>query len=221
MAKAHFNRADPRRRSRNLAPRTRHLIVCGGEVTEGRYFRHVGNLLRANIALEVIPTGFAPTTLVSHAIDRRDQDRRDARGGGDPDDIYDSVWVVTDVDEFEADLRKARVTAEDHGIRFIVSNECFEIWLIWHCRELSRFEGRAELHSIATDLGLIKGKHPQLELLRGRFEQAERRAVQARSRHAANGTEFPHDNPSPAVDLLIRRLIDDSAASTPDFRHEL
>jgi hypothetical protein len=44
--------------------------------------------------------------------------------------IYDEVWCVVDVDEF--DLDRAVTAARGLGVNLAVSNPCFEYWLLLH-----------------------------------------------------------------------------------------
>jgi hypothetical protein len=43
---------------------------------------------------------------------------------------FDEVWCVVDVDDF--DIEAARTLAERHGIELVVSDPCFEVWLLLH-----------------------------------------------------------------------------------------
>jgi hypothetical protein len=60
-----------------------------------------------------------PTQVVEHAAKLWRKDR----------DVYDEVWCVVDVDEF-TDIPQALAAARKHGIELVVSNPCFELWLL-------------------------------------------------------------------------------------------
>jgi hypothetical protein len=110
-----------RRRAPFRQPRTRLLVVCGGERTEPDY---LNGLVRARgnpaVVVTVIGKGCAPERLVNHALLRVERS---------PDD-FDEVWCVVDVDEFV--LERAERAAANAGVRLAVSNPCFELWLLLH-----------------------------------------------------------------------------------------
>lgn len=110
-----------RRRPPFREPNKSLLLVCGGEITEPRYFDGLKRAFR-NPAVRVCvrKKGVDPLSLVEHATVVRDRHR----------DTFDEVWCVTDVDEF--DVAPALRHASHHGIRMAVSNPCFELWLLLH-----------------------------------------------------------------------------------------
>jgi hypothetical protein len=61
--------------------------------------------------------------------------------------LYDELWCVVDVDQF-SDLEKAAALARKGRIRttLIVSNPCFELWLLLHfCNHNSRLDRYADV----------------------------------------------------------------------------
>ena len=44
-------------------------------------------------------------------------------------DCYERIWVVVDVDDFHDHGEAARI-CNDNGIELIISNPCFEVWLL-------------------------------------------------------------------------------------------
>ncbi|ARQ70294.1 RloB family protein [Streptomyces marincola] len=44
---------------------------------------------------------------------------------------FDQVWCVSDVDDYR-DLDEAVRYAENHGVELVLSNPCFELWLLLH-----------------------------------------------------------------------------------------
>ena len=106
------------------APRRQILVFTGGLRTEPAYLtgliRHSGQL---GVAVTVKSKGLDPRQLVHHAAAfvRRSQE------------LFDEVWCVVDVDEFDIDA--AVTEARRAGVTIAVSNPCFELWLLLHHAE--------------------------------------------------------------------------------------
>jgi hypothetical protein len=99
------------------SPRRRILIMCGGIRTERQYFEGLMKARRnPSVEVRLLSKGVAPDQLVRHA----------KRVG----DGYDEMWCVVDTDEF--DIAKAARLADELGVRLVVSNPCFELWLLLH-----------------------------------------------------------------------------------------
>lgn len=67
----------------------------------------------------------APDEVVSEAARRRDEQG------------FDEAWAVCDVDEF--DIRKASSRAAEVDVTLILSNPCFEVWLLLHREDCTAF----------------------------------------------------------------------------------
>lgn len=123
-----------RRKSRRQE-RSRVLVVAEGKVTEVQYVQGLVQHLRltgvAARAANVKGVGRDPLHVLAEAIRIR---------GEDPDG-YDSTWVVVDVDD-HATLTECLGRARGADIGVVVSNPCFEVWLLWHFEDLSRQESR-------------------------------------------------------------------------------
>lgn len=144
--------------------------------------------------------GSVPLTLVSLAVD--------ARGKAmDEDGEIDEFWCVFDVEwpKNHPGLKEAIDRARQNGIELAISNPCFELWLILHLNDknngawLDNDDARRLRRSLdgADDKGLDAAKYmPHRNVARRRAEALEKR-------HLANGTGFPHDNPSSGMHHLI------------------
>lgn len=141
------NRSRPRKRSV--------LVVVGGVVTEREYFK----ILRQEIdaSLKIKACGKDPAGLVEKAADYA---RDEVASGADP---FSAVLVVTDVDDFSASqLREAERLCQskrNKGFRLVVSNPCFEVWLIDHvepCPDTVYSSRSAQ--DRASVLGLLQGR---------------------------------------------------------------
>ena len=94
------------RRSGRIEPRTRLLVVCGGEATEPAYFKGLINERRAgHVTVKVKPKGLSPTGLVGHARKLLEQQR----------DEFDQAWRVTDVDEYPDVSAAVRAPLRGHA----------------------------------------------------------------------------------------------------------
>ncbi|MFG1927649.1 RloB family protein [Cryptosporangium sp. NPDC048952] len=113
------------RRSGNVEPRTRLLVVCGGESTEPAYLTGLLRHRRAgHVTVEIKPKGLAPSGLVTHT------NKLLRRYPGE----FDEAWCVTDVDNFRDVPDALRAAAPD--VRLAISNPCFELWLLLHFEDM-------------------------------------------------------------------------------------
>lgn len=175
------------RRKRNK----RFLIVCGGIVTESEYFEYVRSKAskccalswNVNKSLLLKKDGVDPLTLTDYAVELERQDCKSSKKEGyDP---FSLVWVVTDVDDFGEKIHQAQSKANstDGKIKLIISNPCFEVWIIDHLKScpLSCTATR-DCQKAAKQLGLLcntkgsKYKHIALEKIEGNYKNAFKNA---------------------------------------------
>lgn len=115
------SRRTPDRR-RRLA--TRVLIVCCGR-TEKLYLDELRRAERnPAVAVRVISDVGSPTQIVRYA----------AKMFAENGEEFDAVWAVVDVDDF-TDVPEAVALGGRRGVRVVVSNPCFELWLLLHVAE--------------------------------------------------------------------------------------
>jgi hypothetical protein len=101
-------------------------VVGNGEVTERQYFDELKPMYQG-VVIHYVSKQFSPGALAQFAAERM---KHGDDGGGDP---YAKVWVVIDVDQFKAaDLSRAERTCRENGLELVVSNPCFEVWLLDH-----------------------------------------------------------------------------------------
>ena len=115
-------RREPPTRRRSPAATTHTILVyCGGARTEPDYFEGIRQVFRrASLTVKIKQRGVAPAQLARLAAETRDR-----RPG-----VYDEVWCVVDVDEF--DVPAAVAEARRVEVNLAVSNPCFELWLLLH-----------------------------------------------------------------------------------------
>lgn len=149
----------------------RYLIVTNGEVTESDYFRMRNVQLGRRASLKVRHKRLDPESLARHAEALRDYEERKSAGG----DSFAKVFVVTDVDLFTLkQFRAAKELCDKSDFRLVITNPCFEVWLIDHLETCS-CRGTQETEKRAKSLGLVRGgsdKELNSELLRGKLNTA-------------------------------------------------
>ena len=139
----------------------RYLVVCNGEVTEKQYFSFL-NSFCSDITISIKPKRRDPQSLAIYAREMMEQDLRESSSlqNGGKSDPYEHIFVVTDVDLYTPQqLKEASKICGLKNMSLIISNPCFEIWLIDHCRScpevLSLF---SDAKKQAESLGLTQGK---------------------------------------------------------------
>jgi RloB-like protein len=181
-----------RRRSAYRQPRTRLLVVCGGEATEPAYLdgltRSLGN---SAVTVKVVGTRSAPADVVTEAALRRDSAPED----------FDEVWCVLDVDEFKLD--EAERIARQRGVRLAVSNPCFELWLLLHHEHR-----RVGVVDAADAIRLLRRYVPRYDKRRPAFAHFEGGVEDAirRGRDLDDGTDTG-PNPSSGVWRLVEKVV--------------
>ena len=194
-----------RRPRRQLVPRSPlHVVqvLTEGTVTEPRYLTHWARLNRNNVHVRISDRGMTPDALVRRATEhvRTGRPRR-----GLPD--FDEIWCVFDVDQ-HPNVPQAVHNAGQNGIEVVVSNPCFELWLVLHSQEQTAHIHRHDAQRLSNDLGLTRGKdihEGARRTLIDAFETAKQRAQELDARHERNGSP-PRTNPSTDVWRLVDRL---------------
>lgn len=221
-----FGKSVRARRENTRERRGRFLLVLGGITTEKEYFLAVGKSLAATgLQIDTVYEGWNPRRLVEEARNLQQQDARQAKKDGDPRDVFDAIWVVIDVDEFAREIAELRNELRGDKLKLAVSNPCFETWAVLHGDDqFSAPCERGSVQSEAKKRGLIdraNGKSLVWPAWEGRFEVAAQRAAQLRQRHATSGAQFPANNPSTDVDIVVRTLIESAVAANPEYAHSL
>ena len=116
----------------------------------------------------------------------------------DPDG-YDDVWVVVDVDDHTT-LDDCMRDAPSSGVRVVVSNPCFEIWLLWHYEGARHHQSKRDL-----DRRLAAHGHEDKNLpVRFPFSKFADASTRSEASLAAHTTLGP--NPSSSMHLLVRTI---------------
>lgn len=133
-----------------LIPKAFIVIVTGGE-REVDYFKRVSAIEKLKVASFVEPNFDKDDEprIFKFAIDKVE----DYKASSSPDNP-DSYYLITDVDHFGRHIVAHHKECEDAGIRVIVSNPCFEVWLYYgyHSDKFVDFVKPDELGKLSSAL---------------------------------------------------------------------
>ncbi len=193
-----------RRRPPTRDPLPRILVLCEGAKCEPGYLRAFCRHARNTAVVFDNAAGLDPKALVEVARNRLHESRREAKRYRDAHRAFDQVWCVVDVDDHRR-LQEARIMARDNDIELVVSNPCFELWLILHFREQTAHIDRFQLKSACRKLPPGNHRdHPPFDAFMPRYDDAVRRARHLDEVHGRNGE--PGKNPSTGVHRLTERI---------------
>lgn len=221
----HWGKSKPRNK--------RFLIYSGGIVTEVEYFQYVRRHLFGDYVknlriksgevddpVRVEADGVDPKTLVEGAARLLHEDKKDAKK--ESYDPFAVVWAVTDVDDFGKNGDKLRAAVDkgrQSGVEVIISNPCFDVWLIDHKQPCPlSYTQTSECEKLAKRLGLIdmsrnrnNPKHIRQEAIAGKYATAAKNAQKhmgeqhrrIRDNRPSSGDYVPWTDIPKIVDTLI------------------
>lgn len=213
--RGHRTARDYGRPTRFDAAAKRILIVTEGQNTEVNYFTAVRNKLRLSATdIRVIhPDGTDPNTLTKEAIKLRNRQKKK-----DPDNTFDEVWVVFDLEKTHDERRQQATSAKQvkgaRGIKFAESDPSFEFWRLLHETYTSKgFDsGDAVLKELQREVpSYTKSEVPSAETL-DKIPTAIKHAQRLRKDNEKSG----RTNPTTNVDLLVRSM-NEAARTTAKF----
>ena len=197
-----------RRRAPSRKPQASVLIVCEGEMTEPSYFGSLCRALRLT-SVKVVgkECGNAPKSLVEYAVEeQKSRKKQSQRGSGVS---YDAIWCVMDVEERgkNPSLVPALDKAQANNLGTVLSNPCFEYWVLLHFEESA-----PPFRNCHQVLGRLKKVLPEYQKGKDCFELLEknRESATARARRIRESNPDPRikRNPSTEVDLLVAKLVE-------------
>ena len=200
-----------KRQAGRLVPRKFYLIACEGQEAEPNYFKKLSNQLPRDIIIMAKGEGRNTLSLVQWAEREAEKLKKEQQ--------LDEVWIVMDRDSFPPhDFDNAIRSAESKGFQVAWSNECFELWILLHFRDVMASTARADLYrQLAKFLKIrnyeIDGKSLFLySLIRqygGNEEEAIERAAalwNKAEQDESAGTPFHQLNPATGIFKLVQRL---------------
>lgn len=138
----------------NRLRKRRALIVTNGAVTEREYFELLKECYGDRLAFEIPRTqkGKSPAELARYAATMKEVELKESQERGATP--YSAIFVVTDTDQFTG-FQAAEIKLAKSKIGLILSNPCFEVWLIDHVKQCP-FLGNSAIkyEKLANDLGL-------------------------------------------------------------------
>lgn len=110
------------------------VVFSNGEVREKRFFQWMMHHCE-RLKLEFFSKPISPDDLLVDVKAKKSE--YDMTASAETPDTY---YTVTDVDHFYNDILRSKAGYENEGIKLIISNPCFEVWLYYSKRD-DRFEG--------------------------------------------------------------------------------
>lgn len=163
-------------------------------VTEQEYLERLRQRIRSrHVALDIKDGGGEPSRVLKEC-------KKSLRSGD-----YDGAVIVVDVDQHAA-LDTVLTECRSSGITAIVTNPCFELWLLWHSEDQRAYIGPRKAGERLQSLKHVDdgdGKH-----LTDKFPTEGHTAAADRARQAWNGLAVNErgPNPSSAMPWLIDLL---------------
>lgn len=110
------------------------VVFSNGEVRERKYF-HWMMYHCERLRLEFFANPISPDDLLEDVKAKKAE--YDLTAAEETPDIY---YTVTDVDHFYNDIVRSKPLYEKEGVKLIISNPCFEVWL-YYSKCDDKFEG--------------------------------------------------------------------------------
>ena len=128
----------------------RFLVVAGGAVTERHYFKRLESIY--DIVIDYQQKNRSSEQLAEFAVSLKEEDKHDTST-----DCYEQIWLVVDADDFH-DHGKASKICNDNGIELIISNPCFEVWLLDYVKACpSSYTLTPDVESAAAEAKVVGG----------------------------------------------------------------
>ena len=166
------------RQTTRIPRKRRILVVSGGDVTEPQYFEEILNSEFTEVHFHHETAKANPDAIAKRAVQLKKQDRKRCESREDGrSQPYAQVFVIADVDNFTTkQFSDAQSTCRANGIGLIVSNPCFEVWLIDHsCACPNGIFTPSDAQARAAREGLVHGngnKYIVKDLVQGRAKTA-------------------------------------------------
>lgn len=127
----------------------------------------------------------------------------------DSDREFDEVWCVFDVEWpiNHPELGESIELANRGGLKLAISNPCFELWLILHFQDYRKWVDNKEAIALKGKLdSKSRGKDLDFSVYSETISEANDRARELDIWHKGNETNFPNNNPSSGMYLLIESV---------------
>ena len=182
------------RKPREARPvKARYTVFTEGKVTEKQYLECLLQHLRPRHAtLSIKPIGGEPSRVF------KEYQKAEQRGD------FDRAILIVDVDQHHKLDEVLRDCRSSTAVDAIVTNPCFELWLLWHATDMRGYTETRECVRLARINNLTGDKDLAAKFPIASFPEAVKRAQQAWSEIAPN-KKGP--NPSSAMPWFIDLLV--------------
>ena len=200
-------RATKKERKSYTKKRNNIILIAteGKNKTEKNYFQGFNKLLKGCNIIFSDGNNTDPVKIVKDAINTaRNKDIESQQG--------DTIFAVFDTDfNKESQISEARKLAEKNDVGLILSNPCFEVWLLLHFRYSTRgYQSNHEVLNELCSLWPVYQKNlKSFQDLYGSLDTAVENATKLK--HFHNDIEnvlVEKCNPSTDVHKLIKQIID-------------
>ncbi|MDU5609350.1 MAG: RloB family protein [Actinomyces sp.] len=184
-----LGRPNQRNLRRPRQHKTRYAVFTEGRVTELQYLEKLRQRIRPQHAeFKFIKIGKDPSAIYKRCLRVLKQDN------------FDQGIIVVDVDQHERLEEMLDDCRRSPHVNALVSNPCFELWLLWHATDRRGYTETRECVRLARINNLTGDKDLNTKFPIASFPEAAKRAQQAWSELAPN-KKGP--NPSSAMPWLI------------------
>jgi hypothetical protein len=163
--------------------------VVGSDRTERQYLAGLRDSLNNRaVDIQILRRPKSPVQVVAYAsLQRAD---------------FDEAWCVVDVDQF--DIAAATQAAGRAGVELVVSNPCFELWLLLHHED-----HRAALTNCAAALTRLRQHLPHYDKARLDFADFAKTVTEAvaRAKSLDATATNPLQNPSTSMWRLVEKIM--------------
>lgn len=200
-------RATRKERKRYTRKRNDIILIAaeGKNKTEKNYFQEFNRSLNGCNIVFSNGNNTDPVKIVNDAVNTAKTKGVEVQNG-------DLVYAVFDTDfNKESQIKEARKLADKNGVELILSNPCFEVWLLLHFRYSTR--GYQSNHEVLNELNnLWPAYHKSINSFRYLHDRCELAADNARRlkrfSFETKGTEAVEKcNPSTDVYRLVSQII--------------
>lgn len=180
---------NPRNSRKPRQHKTRYAVFTEGRVTELQYLEKLRQRIRPKHAeFKFIKIGKDPSAIYKRCLRVLKQDN------------FDQGIIVVDVDQHERLEEMLDDCRRSPHVNALVSNPCFELWLLWHATDRRGYTETRECVRLARINNLTGDKDLNTKFPIASFPEAAKRAQQVWSELAPN-EKGP--NPSSAMPWLI------------------
>lgn len=200
-------RATKKDRKRYTRKRKNVILIAteGKNKTERYYFQEFNRSINDYAIAFSDGNNTDPVKIVRDALNTADKKGIEPGNG-------DHICAVFDTDfQKEQQIGEARKLAEKNDVELVLSNPCFEVWLILHFRYSTHGyqSNREVLEDLKKHWPDYRKNITSFQQIQARCEEAIGNAEKLRKFHGGNkGTEIIEKcNPSTDVDKLVTRII--------------